>query len=122
MSTTALTGEDLRATVSPMKREGKLKNTEDYEPLVVKEMAYYAPMAKTLDISDDVLLQAAKLGVRDGILRHRSSKDCKYREQECVAWNIRHFIDITLVRACLLASSEEDLEKAEEVLMRLIED
>ena len=105
-----------------MKRPEKLKNTEDYEPLITKELEYYAPMAKVLDISDDVLLQAAKLGVRDAILRHRASKDCTYREQECVSWNIRHFVDITLVRACLLASSEEDMEKAEEVLMRLIED
>jgi hypothetical protein len=39
-----------------------------------------------------------------------------------VTYNIRHFIDITLVRACLMASSEEDMEKAEAVLMKLIED
>lgn len=97
-------------------------NAEDYEPLIVHELEYYAPMAETLGISPDVLMQAGKLGVRDGMHTHRTSTTCKYRETECVTFNIRHFIDITLVRACLLASSEEDLEKAEAILMRLIEE
>ncbi|MEK7638526.1 MAG: hypothetical protein AAB375_03835 [Patescibacteria group bacterium] len=105
-----------------MKREIKLKNAEDYESLIVRELAYYAPMVGALGISTDVLVEAAKLGVRDGIHTHRASKACKYREAECVAFNIRHFIDITIVRACLLASSEEEMEKAEAVLMQLIED
>ncbi len=111
-----------------MKREAKLKNAEDYEPLIARELAYYAQMADALSISTDVLMEAAKLGVRDGIHTHRASNPptggggCKYRESECVAFNIRHFIDITLVRACLLASSEEEMEKAEAVLMQLIED
>jgi hypothetical protein len=105
-----------------MKRTAKIKTPEDYEALVIKELAYYADMTKVLNLSTDVLIQAAQLGVRDGIFRHRENHACKYREEECVAWSIRHFIDITLVRACLLASSEEDMEKAEAVLMRLIED
>lgn len=100
----------------------KLKNAEDYEPVVVKEMEYYAPLAQVLNLSEDVLLQAAQLAVRDGIHTHRTAAKCKNREEDCVAYNIRHFIDITLVRACLLASSEEEMEKAEAVLMQLIED
>lgn len=105
-----------------MKREQKLRNSEDYEALVVKELEYYLPMGKELGLSAEVLQQAARLGVRDGIFRHRESKTCTRREQECVAWNIRHMVDLTLVRAALLASSEEDMDKAEAVLMRLIED
>jgi hypothetical protein len=31
-------------------------------------------------------------------------------------------VDLTLVRAALLASSEEEMDKAEALLMRLIED
>lgn len=105
-----------------MKRAQKLKDAEEYAPLIAKELAYYAPMAERIDIASDVLRQAAELGVRDGIYRHRESTECKYREEECVAWNIRHFVDLTLVRACLLAASDEEMEKAEAVLMRLIED
>lgn len=105
-----------------MAKPATLKNAEDYEPLIARELAYYAPMAGVLGISTDVLVEAAKLGIRDGIHTHRASKSCKYREAECVAFNIRHFIDITLVRACLLASNEEEMERAEAVLMRLIED
>jgi hypothetical protein len=105
-----------------MKREQKLKNAEDYEALVTKELEYYTPMAREISLSDDVLLQAARLGVRDGIYRHRESDKCKYREEECVAWSVRHMADLLLVRAALLASSEEDMEKAEAVLMKLIED
>ncbi len=105
-----------------MKREMKLKNAKDYEPLIARELAYYAPMVGVLGISTDVLVQAAQLGVRDGIHTHRASKACKYRESECVSFNIRHFVDLTLVRACLLASSEEEMERAEAVLMQLIED
>lgn len=104
-----------------MKRVMKLKNAEDYEPLIARELSYYAPLAVDAGVSSDVLVEAAKLGIRDGIHTHRSSKNCKNREEECVTYNIRHFIDITLVRACLMASSEEDMEKAETVLMRLIE-
>ncbi len=105
-----------------MKREQKLKNAEDYEPLIARELEHYAPLAADAGVSTDVLVEAAKLGIRDGIHTHRSSKDCKNREEECVTYNARHFIDITLVRACLMASSEEEMEKAEEVLMQLIED
>ena len=105
-----------------MKREQKLKNPEDYESAITKEMEYYSPLARDLNLSEDVLVQAARLGVRDGIYRHRESTDCKNREEECVRWNIRHMVDVTLVRAALLAASEEDMEKAEAVLMRLIED
>lgn len=100
----------------------KLKNPEDYEAVIVKEMEYYAPMAQQVGVAQEVLKEAGRLGVRDGIYRHRNSESCKNREEECVTWNIRHFIDLTLVRACLLAATEEDMEKAEEVLMRLIED
>ncbi|HXK35978.1 MAG TPA: hypothetical protein VJ553_00140 [Candidatus Paceibacterota bacterium] len=105
-----------------MKREQKVRNAEDYELIVSKEMEYYGPLARDLNISEDVIVQAARLGVRDGIHTHRHSPTCKYREEECVTWNIRHMADVTLVRAALLASTEEDMEKAEEVLMRLIED
>ncbi len=105
-----------------MKRAGTLKNAEDYEPLITHELEYYAPMASSVGISTDVLVEAAKLGIRDGIHTHRTSKDCKNREEECVTYNIRHFIDLTLVRASLLAASEEEMEKAEAVLMQLIED
>lgn len=105
-----------------MKRATTPKNAEDYEPLITHEMEYYAPLAADAGVSTDVLIEAAKLGVRDGMHTHRNSDHCKNREEECVAYNIRHFIDLTLVRACLLASSEEDMEKAEAVLMRLIED
>lgn len=106
-----------------MKRETKLKNAEDYAALIAHEMEYYAPMAVEISISTDILVEAAKLGVRDGIYRHRSTEaNCKNREEECVTYNVRHFLDATLVRACLLASSEEELEKAEAVLLRLIED
>lgn len=103
-----------------MKRE--LKTPDDYESVIAHEMEYYAPMARDLAISDDVIVQAGRLGARDGIYAHRRNKGCKYRESECVTWNIRHFIDLTLVRAALMASSEEDMDKAESVLMRLIED
>jgi len=103
-----------------MKRE--LKTADDYESVIAKELEYYAPMARDLNLSEDVILQAARLGVRDGIYGHRHNTGCKYRESECVTWNIRHFVDMTLVRAALLASSEEEMEKAESVLMRLIED
>jgi hypothetical protein len=105
-----------------MKRAGTLKNAEDYAPLIERELEYYAPLAKDAGVSTDVLVEAAKLGIRDAILTHRSAESCKNREEECVTFNIRHFIDITLVRACLMASSEDDMEKAESVLMRLIED
>jgi hypothetical protein len=105
-----------------MKKAPKLKNPEDYELVVAKELEYYQPMAKELGLSEEVLLQAGRLGVRDGIFRHRESTNCKYREQECVTWNVRHMVDLTLVRAALLASSEEEMEKAEAILMRLIED
>jgi hypothetical protein len=104
-----------------MKETGKLKNAEDYASLVEQEMDYYASMARELDVAP-VLRQAAQLGVRDGLYRHRESADCKNREEECVRWNLRHFIDLTLVRTCLLASSDEEMEKAEAILMRLIED
>lgn len=103
-----------------MKRE--LKTPDDYEAVIRHEMEYYAPMARDLNLSDDVLLQAARLGVRDGIYNHRRNTACKFRESECVTWNLRHFIDLTLVRAALLASSEEEMDKAESVLMRLVED
>ncbi|HTP56920.1 MAG TPA: hypothetical protein VMJ72_01430 [Candidatus Paceibacterota bacterium] len=103
-----------------MKRE--LKTADDYESVIAKELEYYAPMAADLNLSEDVILQAARLGARDGIYGHRRNKGCKYRESECVTWNIRHFVDLTLVRAALLASSEEEMDKAESVLMRLIED
>jgi len=105
-----------------MKREQKVRNAEDYEAIITKEMEYYGPLAKELNLSEDIIIQAARLGVRDGIFTHRHSPDCKYREEECVTWNVRHMVDVTLVRAALLAASEEDMEKAEEVLMRLIED
>lgn len=105
-----------------MRRATKLKNAEDYEGVITKELEYYAPMARDLNLSEDVLVQAARLGVRDGIFRHRESTDCKNREQECVAWNIRHMVDLTLVRAALLASNEEEMDKAESTLMKLIED
>ena len=105
-----------------MAKPTHLKNAEDYEPLIARELEYYAPMAADVGISTDVLVEAAKLGVRDGIHTHRNSTECRNREEECVTYNIRHFVDITLVRACLMASSEEDMEKAENVLMKLIED
>ncbi|HUO75688.1 MAG TPA: hypothetical protein VMU12_02120 [Candidatus Paceibacterota bacterium] len=103
-----------------MKRE--LKTPDDYESVITHELEYYGPMAKDLNVSTDVLVEAGRLGARDGIYAHRRNKGCKYRESECVTWNIRHFIDCTLVRAALLASSEEEMDKAESVLMRLIED
>ncbi len=105
-----------------MKRAVKLKNPEDYEAVIRRELEYFSPMAADLKLSDDVLWQAARLGVRDGIFRHRDATDCKYREEECVTWNVRHMVDMVLVRAALLASSEEEMDKAESVLMRLIED
>jgi hypothetical protein len=105
-----------------MKRAEKLQNPEDYEPVITKEVDYYRPMAAELGISDQLLRQAAELGVRDGIYRHRENPKCKWREEECVAWNMRHFIDLTLVRAALLASNEEEMDKAEAILMKLIED
>jgi hypothetical protein len=89
---------------------------------VVQELEQYLPMAKELGLSGDVLRQAAQLGVRDGIFRHRESEACRYREEECVLWNIRHFIDLTLVRAALLASSDDEMQKAEYILMKLIEE
>lgn len=105
-----------------MAKTTTLKNAEDYAPLIERELEYYAPLAKDAGVSTDVLVEAAKLGVRDGILTHRTSEGCKNREEECVTYTIRHFVDITLVRACLMASSEEEMEKAESVLMKLIED
>jgi len=105
-----------------MAKPTALKNVEDYEFLIAQELEYYAPLAANAGVSTDILVEAAKLGIRDGIHTHRTSKNCKNREEECVTYNIRHFIDITLVRACLMASSEEDMEKAEAVLMQLIED
>ena|SRR3989344_7633162 len=105
-----------------MKREIKIKQAEDYKELIAREMIYYAQMAESIGISTEVLTEAAQLGVRDGIFRHRRSDECKFREEECVAWSIRHMIDLTLARACLLASTEEEMESAEAVLMRLIED
>ena len=105
-----------------MAKNTELKEAHDYEGAIDKELEYYAPMAAELGISRDVLVQAARLGVRDGIYRHRNADHCKNREADCVAYNIRHFVDITLVRAALLASSEDEMEKAEAVLMRLIED
>lgn len=105
-----------------MPKTPQLKNAEDYEPLIRKELEYYTPLATDAGVSEAVLVEAAKLGVRDGILTHRNAKNCKNREEECVTFNIRHFIDLTLVRACLMASSEEEMEKSEGVLMRLIED
>lgn len=103
-----------------MKRE--LKTPDDYEAVIAKELEYYTPLAHDLNLSEDLLLEAGRLGARDGIYAHRRNKGCKFRESECVTWNIRHFIDLTLVRAALLASSEEDMDKAESVLMQLIED
>lgn len=105
-----------------MKRETKLKTLEEYDALIAKELAYYASLAADADISLALLRQAGELGVRDGMYRHRASTQCKFREEECVTWAVRHMIDLTLVRACLLASTEEGMEKAEAVLMRLIED
>jgi hypothetical protein len=105
-----------------MKRELKLKNPEDYEAAIAKELEYYRPLAEQLGLPEDVLFQAAQLGVRDGIYRHREATDCKNREEDCVRWNIRHMVDLTLVRAALLASTEEDMAQAEDVLMKLIED
>ncbi len=104
-----------------MAKQIALKNAEDYNHLIEHEMEYYASLAADAGVSPDILVEAAKLGVRDGIHTHRNSPNCKSREEECVTYNIRHFIDITLVRACLLASSEDELEKAEAVLMKLIE-
>ena len=105
-----------------MKRQLTPKTEADYAPLASKELEYYGWMAADLGIGMDTLRQAADLGVRDGIRRHRASKDCKNRESECVTWSVRHFVDRVIVKACLLASSEEEMEKAEEVLLRLVED
>ncbi len=102
--------------------ERELKTVEDYDGIIAKEMEYYAPLGREVDVSEDVLREAARLGVRDGIYAHRENKTCKYRETECVTWNIRHFLDLTLIRAALLASSEEEMDKAEHVLLQLIED
>ncbi len=102
--------------------ERELKTTDDYETVITRELDYYVPLARDVDVSEDVLREAARLGVRDGIYAHRQNKTCKFRETECVTWNIRHFLDLTLIRASLLASSEEEMEKAESVLLRLVED
>jgi hypothetical protein len=105
-----------------MSKAPQLKNAEEYDPLIAGELVYYRPLAADAGVSEEVLLEAAKLGVRDAIHTHRASPDCRNREEECVTYNIRHFIDMTLVRACLMAASEDDMDKAERVLMRLIED
>lgn len=97
------------------------KTAEDYTKLIEKELSFYLAMATELDIGMEVLEDAAKLGVRNGLLRHRES-GCKHSESGCVAGSIRHFCDRIIVKTCLMAVNEHEMEQAEDVLMRLIEE
>ncbi|HXV26422.1 MAG TPA: hypothetical protein VD862_00100 [Candidatus Paceibacterota bacterium] len=104
-----------------MARHQAQKTEADYAPLVAKELTYYKVMARDLDISMDMLREAAELGLKDGMKRHRQA-GCTHRESGCIAGSVRHFCDRLIVKACLMAASEEDMDTAEDVLMRLIED
>lgn len=104
-----------------MKRTHQPKTEQDYAPLVRKELKFYAPMASELDISIDVLGEAAQLGVRSGLRRHRAS-GCRQKESGCVSCSVRHFCDRIVVKTCLMAVNEQEMEQAEDILMKLIED
>ena len=104
-----------------MARHQAQKTEADYAPLVAKELKYYESMARDLDISMDMLREAAELGLKDGMKRHRQA-GCTHRESGCVAGSVRHFCDRLIVKACLLAATEEDMEKAEDILMKLVEE
>lgn len=104
-----------------MGRTQQQKTAEDYTKLMEKELSFYLPLATELDIGMDVLEQAAKLGVRNGMLRHRES-GCKHSESGCVAGSVRHFCDRIIVKTCLMAINEEEFERAEDILMKLIEE
>lgn len=104
-----------------MAKSQSQKTEADYTKLMEKELSFYQPMASELDIGMEVLHDAAKLGVRNGLLRHRQS-GCKHRESGCVAGSVRHFCDRVIVKTCLMAVNEHEMEVAEDVIMRLIEE
>ena len=104
-----------------MAKSERQKSESDYTKLMEKELSFYLPMAAELDIGMEVLHEAARLGVRNGILRHRESA-CKHRESGCVAGSVRHFCDRIIVKTCLMAVNEQEMEIAEDVMMRLIEE
>lgn len=104
-----------------MAKSQSQKTESDYQKLIEKELSFYRPMANELDIGMDVLQEAGKLGVRNGLLRHRES-GCKHRESGCVAGSVRHFCDRIIVKTCLMAVNEHEMEVAEDVIMRLIEE
>jgi hypothetical protein len=97
------------------------KTENDYRKLIEKELSFYVPLAAELDIAMEVVREAARLGLRNGLLRHRESH-CKQRESGCVAGSIRHFCDRIIVKTCLMAVNEYEMERAEDILMRLIEE
>lgn len=104
-----------------MKRTEKERSIEDYAPIAAKELEFYEPMARQLDLSLDLLHEAAQVGVRRGIQQHRATA-CDRRESGCVVGAVRHFCDRIVIKACLMAASEEEMEIAEDILLRLIEE
>lgn len=97
------------------------KTESDYQKLIKKELSFYEPIAAELDIGVELLEDAAKLGIRNGIRQHRAS-GCKHRESGCVAGSVRHFCDRIIVKTCLMAVNEDEMEQAEDVIMKLIEE
>lgn len=104
-----------------MGKVSRQKTVADYQKLIEKELSFYDALAAELDISMDILRDAAQIGVRTGIRRHRES-DCKHQESGCVAGSVRHFCDRIIVKTCLMAVNEDEMEQAEDVIMRLIEE
>jgi hypothetical protein len=104
-----------------MKRTEKERTVEDYASAVTKELRFYEPMARELDLSVDLLREAARVGVQRGIQQHRATA-CDRRESGCVVGSVRHFCDRIIIKACLMAASEEEMEIAEDILLRLIEE
>ena len=104
-----------------MGKVSRQKKEDDYRRLIEKELSFYTPLAEQLDIGMELLQDAAQIGVRTGMRRHRES-DCKHSESGCVAGSVRHFCDRVIVKTCLMAVNEEEFELAEDVIMRLIEE
>ena len=104
-----------------MAKATRPKTEEDYTKLIEKELSFYLPLAEILDIGMEVIQDAARIGLRTGIRRHRDS-DCKHRESGCVSGSIRHFCDRMIIKTCLMAVNEDEMEQAEDIIMKLIEE
>ena len=104
-----------------MGRTVRQKTESEYQKLMNKELSFYTPLATELDIGMEIIEEAARLGLRNGLLRHRES-NCRHRESGCIAGSVRHFCDRIIVKTCLMAVNEFEMEQAEDIILRLIEE